>query len=66
MGTEDSFPGVKRLVREANHSLSSSADVRNAWSYISAPPQVFMAWRLVTHRDVLNFGYELSITERRD
>jgi hypothetical protein len=29
--------GVKRLDRETDHSPPSSAEVRNAWSYISTP-----------------------------
>jgi hypothetical protein len=43
--------GVKRPGREADHSLPSSAEVKNAWSYTSTPPYVFMAWCLVKHRD---------------
>jgi len=38
MGTVGSFPGVKRAGREADHSPPYSADVNNAWSYISTPP----------------------------
>jgi len=34
--------GIKRQEREANHSLPYSAKVKNAWSYTSIPPQVFM------------------------
>jgi hypothetical protein len=30
--------GVKRRVREADHSPPSSAEVKNAWSYSSTPP----------------------------
>jgi len=30
-------PGVKRPGREANHSLQSSTEVKNAWSYTSTP-----------------------------
>jgi hypothetical protein len=37
MGTRGSFPGVKRSGREADHSPPSSAEVKNAWSYTSAP-----------------------------
>jgi hypothetical protein len=37
-GTRGSFPGVKRPVREADHSLPSSAEVKNAWSYTSTLP----------------------------
>jgi hypothetical protein len=41
--------------READHSPPSSAEVKNAWSYISIPQYVFMAWCLVKYRD--NFTY---------
>jgi hypothetical protein len=51
MDTRVSFPGVKRPVREADHLPTSSAEVKNAWSYTSAPQYVFMAWCLVKHRD---------------
>jgi hypothetical protein len=30
--------GVKQLVREADHSPPSSAEVKNVWSYTSTPP----------------------------
>jgi hypothetical protein len=30
--------GVKRSGREADHSPSSSPEVKNAWNYISTPP----------------------------
>jgi hypothetical protein len=30
-------PGVKRQRREADHAHSSSAEVRNTWSYVSTP-----------------------------
>jgi hypothetical protein len=30
--------GVKRPGREADHSLPSSAEVKNVWSYTSTPP----------------------------
>jgi hypothetical protein len=32
---------------------------KNAWSYTSTPPYVFMAWCFVKHRD--NFTFTLSI-----
>jgi hypothetical protein len=50
MGTRDSFSGVKRPGREANHSPPSSAEFKNAWSYTSTPQYVFMVWCLVNHR----------------
>jgi hypothetical protein len=58
MGTSGSLPeeGVlKQLGREADHSPPSSAEVKNAWSYTSAPPVPFMAWCLVKHRDNFTF-----------
>jgi hypothetical protein len=36
-------PGVKRMGREADHWSPASAEVKNAWSYTSTPPSVFMA-----------------------
>jgi hypothetical protein len=42
---------VKRPGCEADHSPSSSAEVKNAWSYTSTPRYVFMAWCLAKHRD---------------
>jgi hypothetical protein len=41
--------GVKWLEHESDHSPPSSAEVKNAWSYTSTPPYVFMAWCLVKH-----------------
>jgi hypothetical protein len=52
--------GIKRPGREADHSFPSTAEVKNAWSYTSTLPYVFMAWCLVKHRD--NFTFTLSTT----
>jgi hypothetical protein len=53
--TRGSFPGVKPPGHEANHSPSSCAEVKNAWSYTSTSPYVFMAWFSVRlHGGVLN------------
>jgi hypothetical protein len=41
---------VKRPGRQADHSLPSSAKVKNSWSYIFTLQYVFMAWCLVKHR----------------
>jgi hypothetical protein len=38
------FLGVKRPEREADHSLPSSPEVKNAWSYTSTPQYVFIVW----------------------
>jgi hypothetical protein len=35
---------VKRSNCGADHSLPSSAEVKNAWSYTSSPQYAFMAW----------------------
>jgi hypothetical protein len=52
--------GVKRPGREAGHSPPSSAEV-NAWSYISIPQYVFMAWCLVKHRDSFAFTFIMNV-----
>jgi hypothetical protein len=57
MGTRGFCPEVKRPGREADHSLPSTAEVRNAWSYNSSPPYVFMAWNSVKHREKLLLIY---------
>jgi hypothetical protein len=49
IGTGGSFPGLKRPVRKSDNSLQSSAKVKNAWSYIAAPPYIFMTWCSVKH-----------------
>jgi hypothetical protein len=36
--------GVKRPVRESDHSPLSSSEVKNACSYTSTPYYAFMAW----------------------
>jgi len=66
-------PGVKRPVREADHSPPFSAEVKNAWGYTSTPPNVFMAWCLVKHRMnlhgvVVNYAERLYLTppEQKD
>jgi hypothetical protein len=49
---------VKWPGREADHSPPSNTEVKNAWSYTSAPPY-FMAWYLFKHMD--NFNFTLHI-----
>jgi hypothetical protein len=51
--------GVKRQEREADHSPPSSAEVKNAWSYTSTPPYVFMTWCLIKH----TFTLSLSLSQ---
>jgi hypothetical protein len=43
MGTGGSSPGVKRPVREADHSPPTSAEVKKMWIYTSTPPHFFIA-----------------------
>jgi hypothetical protein len=43
MGTEGSFPGLKRQGREADHSPPTSAEVKKMWIYTSTPLYVFIA-----------------------
>jgi len=47
MGTGVLSPGVKWPGREADHSPTYNAEVKNAWSYNSTSPYVFMAWYLI-------------------
>jgi hypothetical protein len=42
---------VKRLKQEADHSPPSSAEVKNAWSYISSLLYIFVERYLISHRD---------------
>jgi hypothetical protein len=42
--------GIKRSVREGDHSPPASAEVRNAWSHASTHPYVFMAWCSVKYK----------------
>jgi len=37
LGTRGSFAGGKAADRESDHSIPSSAEVKNAWNYISTP-----------------------------
>jgi hypothetical protein len=43
-GYRELFSEVKRPGSEANHSPSSSVEVKNAWSYTANLPYVFKAW----------------------
>jgi hypothetical protein len=56
-------PGVKQMGHEADHSLPSTAEVTNAWSYTSTPPIFFMIWCLVKHRDNFTFIFHLIISD---
>jgi hypothetical protein len=51
------FPVVKHLGSEADHSLPSSAEIRNVWCYTPTPHYVFLVWCLVKHRDSFTFTF---------
>jgi hypothetical protein len=51
-------PGTKRLGREADHSPTPTAEVRNAWSCTFTPQYVFITCYLVTYRDFTCTGCE--------
>jgi hypothetical protein len=55
-------PGVKRPGREADHSPSPIAEVKNAWSYTSIPPYVFLVWCLVKYRLSLRENFTFTFT----
>jgi hypothetical protein len=55
----DLSQGVKGPGCKANHSPQTSAKVKNAWNYTSAPPYIFIAWYLVKHKISLH-GVVLS------
>jgi hypothetical protein len=60
------FSGVKRPEHEDNHSPLSRVEVKNAWSYTSTPPYVFMVWCLVKHKMRLMAWYLVYVCRRTD
>jgi hypothetical protein len=52
---------LKQQGHEADHSPSSSAEMKNRWSYISTPQYVFMAWNLVNRRTTLPLTYHENV-----
>jgi hypothetical protein len=48
-------PGIKQKGREADHSPASSDKVKNAWSYTSTPPNVYIAWCLIKQEVRLHY-----------
>jgi hypothetical protein len=57
VGTRGSYPEIKRLGREADHSVPSSAEVKNSWCYTSTPQYILKAWCLVKYRDNFTFTF---------
>jgi hypothetical protein len=52
-------PGVKRPELEADHSLPSGTELIMHETIPPLPEYVFMAWRLVKHRD--NFIFTVTV-----
>jgi hypothetical protein len=52
------FSGIKRPKHEADNSHPSTVEVKNAWSYNSIPPYVFMKWSIIKQRDKFTFTLE--------
>jgi hypothetical protein len=59
---------AKRPGREADHSPSSSADVKNAWSYTPIPQYAFMAWCSLKAQGQLYlyiYIYKVVVTDKK-
>jgi hypothetical protein len=61
MRTGGSLPGLKRPGCETVYSQPSSTEVKNAWSYTSTPPYVFLAWYLFKPKTTLPLHFGLHI-----
>jgi hypothetical protein len=48
VSTGHSFPWARRSMREPDHSLLSSAKIKNELSHTSTVPRVFVYWYLIT------------------
>ena len=53
---------VKWLQLEDDHSPAPSVKVKNAWSYMSAPPYAFLAKCLIKRGDKFNFTFSSYLT----
>jgi hypothetical protein len=56
---------VKQPGREADHTSIDSRGAKTAWSCISTPPCVLMAWYLVKHGDIFTFTFVYCLYARR-
>ena len=54
-GYQGSFPEVRQLIIEADHSTSSGAEVKKEWSYTSTPPYTSMVWTGKTLLSIIFF-----------
>jgi hypothetical protein len=61
-GCQGIFPGGKRPERERDRSPPSTAEVNNAWIYISTPLYIFLAWCLIKHKDKYTCTFTLKCT----
>jgi hypothetical protein len=48
------------MQKSSDHLSPASAEVKNAWIYMSTPTYVFMAWYLVKHRDKFTYLFTLE------
>jgi len=55
------FPWLMWLGHGADHSPSSSAEIKNMWSYTSIPQYIFMAQCLVKYRDNFTLCFSVSL-----
>jgi hypothetical protein len=56
-------PGLKSPGCEADHSPTSSAEVKNERSYTFTPQYVFMAWFLFKHMDNFILGQNVDYVD---
>jgi hypothetical protein len=56
-GYRETFPWVKRLGHEADHSPQTTAEVKNGWSYTSTSP---IHLHGIMHRDNFTFFTQFS------
>lgn len=63
--TRFSPPGLERPWYEADHSLVSRPEVKNAWSRTSNPAYVLMTWCLIRQRDNSTFNRNENLREMR-
>jgi hypothetical protein len=52
--------GVKRLGREVNYFLRSSAELKNTWVYALNPPYLFIVSCFIQRRDNFTFSWNMK------
>jgi hypothetical protein len=56
-GYRDLFGELKRPERETQYLPPPNVEFKNARSYISTSPYVFIVWYLIKHRDKFKFAF---------